>query len=416
MALLATFNVALRATLDRDATSVAVARAQAIRSTLVASGEAVTPRETPDDAALDAQAWIYTGTRLVDGPQRSTPALAAAASTAAGTAPAVLTAGEVRLASVPVSAGGQTVGAVVAGVPLGPYDATARTALIGSIALAMALFVLIALLAAWTLRGALRPVHEMTRLASEWSERSVDRRFAQGPPRDELTELAGTLDQMLDRISASLRREQLFSAELAHELRTPLARIAAECELALARPRLGRDARDSFEAITRSVDDLRRTIDALVAAARHDGGLRGVSDAADVVDSIAARAATTGGPVAIRTDAARPLRIAVDADLAARILDPVVDNALRYATSTVVVAAHADGGAIEIVVEDDGPGVPATDRERIFEPGGRGAAARGPGAGLGLSLARRLANDVAGTVDVVPSAAGARFSVRLPRA
>lgn len=153
-----------------------------------------------------------------------------------------------------------------------------------------------------------------------------------------------------------------------------------------------------------------------MAAARHDAGLRGVSDAADVVDSIAARAATTGGPVTIRTEADGPLRIAVDADLAARILDPVLDNALRYATSSVVLAAHADGGAIEIVVADDGPGVAATDRERIFEPGGRGAAARGPGAGLGLSLSRRLASDVAGTVEVVPSAAGARFSVRLPRA
>ena len=169
--LLAAFNVALRATLDRDATSVAVARAQAILSTLVASGAAVTPQEAPDDAALDAQAWIYNGTRLVEGPR----AVDARARCRRDRRSRHRTGrGHGRQCATGVRAGvqdGQTVGAVVAGVPLGPYDATARTALIGSIALAVALFALIALLAAWTLRSALRPVNEMTRLASEWSER-----------------------------------------------------------------------------------------------------------------------------------------------------------------------------------------------------------------------------------------------------
>jgi len=416
-ALVLAFNVALRVTLDRDASNVARARAQAILATVATSGGDVTAQEAPDDAALDAQVWIYAGGQLVEGPQRSTGPLNTAAAAAAAGAPGQLTASGVLLAAVPVSAGGRTVGSVVAGVPLSPYQATERAALLASIVLAGALFGAIALLSRWTLRRALQPVNEMTRLASEWSERHPDRRFAQGAPRDEVTELAGTLDQMLDRIAGSLRREQRLSAELAHELRTPLARVSAECELALRRDDIDDDTREAFQGVARSAADMRGTIDVLIAAARHDAGLRGVSDAADVVHAIAARAAPVGGDrIHVRADAAAPLRIAVDADLATRILDPVVDNAIRHASNKVVLGARADGGAIEIVVEDDGPGIAATDRDRIFEPGGRGAGARSAGAGLGLALARRLAGEVAGTIDALPSPSGGRFLVRLPRA
>ena len=261
--------------------------------------------------------------------------------------------------------------------------------------LAGALFGAIALLSRWALRRALQPVNEMTRLASEWSERHPDRRFAQGAPRDEVTELAGTLDQMLDRIAGSLRREQRLSAELAHELRTPLARVSAECELALRRDDIDDDTREAFEGVARSAGDMRGTIDVLIAAARHDAGLRGVSDAADVVHAIAARAAPVGGGrIHVRADAAVPLRIAVDADLATRILDPVVDNAIRHASTEVVLAARADGGAIEIVVETTGrasghrsrpdlragrPRRGRAQRRRRSRAGARPAARRGGG-------------------------------------
>ena len=88
----------------------------------------------------------------------------------------------------------------------------------------------------------------MTRQAAAWSEHDLDHRFALGEPHDELTELAATLDGLLDRLAASLRREQRFSAELSHELRTPLARVIAESELALRRdrePRASTDGRSS---------------------------------------------------------------------------------------------------------------------------------------------------------------------------
>jgi signal transduction histidine kinase len=92
----------------------------------------------------------------------------------------------------------------------------------------------------------------------------------------------------------------------------------------------------------------------------------------------------------------------------------VLDNACRYGASSVTVSIARENGSIRYAVEDDGPGVTDEERERIFEPGVRGAAAETNGArgsGLGLSLARRLARSVAGDVE---AAGGARFVVRLP--
>ena len=112
----------------------------------------------------------------------------------------------------------------------------------------------------------------MTRQAAAWSEHDLDHRFALGQPHDELTELAATLDGLLDRLAASLRHEQRFSAELSHELRTPLARVLAESELALRRAREPDEYRAALELIHRNADQLARTVDALVAAARYEAG------------------------------------------------------------------------------------------------------------------------------------------------
>ena len=132
---------------------------------------------------------------------------------------------------------GGAIGTVVAGVSLDPYDETATTALVGSIVLAAALLVGVALLSHWILGKALLPVSQMTEDAAGWSEHDLDRRFDRGEPYDELTRLAATLDALLERLAASLRHEQRLTAEVSHELRTPLARIAAESELALRRER-----------------------------------------------------------------------------------------------------------------------------------------------------------------------------------
>jgi signal transduction histidine kinase len=273
----------------------------------------------------------------------------------------------------------------------------------------------------WILGKALLPVSRMTEDAAAWSEHDVDRRFELGDPYDELTRLAATLDALLDRLAASVRHEQRLTAELSHELRTPLARISAEAQLALSRPRTGDDYRAGMESIGRSADQMTRTIDALMAAARQEARVeRTSSDAREAVELAveAARPAADARGIELVVELPpAPLAVALGADLLERIVQPVLDNAVRYGTDVVAVGLARNGAAAVVTVRDDGPGVSHDERDAIFEPGTRGAAGRsGRGAGLGLPLARRLARTAGGDVVLAEAAGGASFAVRVPLA
>jgi signal transduction histidine kinase len=113
---------------------------------------------------------------------------------------------------------------------------------------------------------------------------------------------------------------------------------------------------------------------------------------------------------------AEPVRVAADEELVERMLQPILDNAVRYGRSAVEVSLERNGSLAAVNVADDGPGVADDERRRIFEPGARGEAARSRegGAGLGLSLARRLARSAGGDVAVASSSSGARFVLSLP--
>jgi signal transduction histidine kinase len=325
-----------------------------------------------------------------------------------------------RLASAPIVRDGRRVGTLVTSLGLESYERSERSALIASVVLAVVLFAVMLMAARWLLLRALAPVAQMTQLAEQWSLHDVGRRFAAGEPHDELTELAATLDRLLDRLAASLRHEQRFSAELSHELRTPLARIAAEAELALRRERTSDDYREALAAIQRNAREMTRTVDALVAAARSEGAPRGRSDVVAVTRAVADAAEPLAAErhVDIAVDAPpAALVVGVEADLLERILAPVVENACRYASAGVRLDVARAGARVVVDVRDDGPGVPADERERIFEPGARGTAAGGhDGAGLGLALSRRLARAADGDVRAQASGAGAWFTVDLPAA
>lgn len=417
--LLAGVNVVLRRSLDRDASALAERSAVAVLPTLDTSAGHVDTGEAPDEAAVDAAVWVYDGPRLIEAPELSSRLLDAAAARLAAAAPRTETvAAGVRMAAVPVTDGGRRLGAVVAAVSLEPYDASKRRALAASAALALATLVAMLALAAWILRRALTPVSEMTLQAARWSVDEPERRFARGPAHDELTSLAATLDQLLERLNASLRREQRFSAELAHELRTPLARIAAECELTARRDGLGEDVGASLGEIRRSAIEMSATIDTLLASARNAAsGRRGSCLLPEVAGDLASRlgssAADRSVALTVGPDGAEP-RVAVEHDLAVRIAAPVVENAIRHARSRVQLRVDNGDRVGRITIEDDGAGVPPDESERIFEPGVRGPSSTG--AGLGLALAQRLAREAGGSIRVEHPAAGARFVIELPLA
>lgn len=426
VAMIVAFNIVLEQRLSANATELARARATAQLSTLRVANGQIRRAEAPDEAAVDSPVWIFDGRTALEEPAAVRRDVAAAAASLATSQErtADVAAADVRLVAEPVASGGSRLGTVVAGVSLGPYEETRSLALIGSVALGAVLLVVVALATRWMLAAALRPVARMTADAAAWSERDLERRFAVGEPHDEITRLAATLDTLLARLAASLRREQRFTAELSHELRTPLAGILAEAELALSRPRRDDEYRQALVAVERGAAQMRRTVETLLAAARQEASpARTTADAraaaAGTIQTCAELARERGVSLSLASSAA-VLRVGVEAAVVERALQPLVENACRYGRGEARVTVERNGTGILFTVEDDGPGVLADERERIFEPGSRGSAATNgdglDGVGLGLALARRLARAAGGDVTVGGQSPGARFVLVLPAA
>jgi signal transduction histidine kinase len=408
-ALVAGFNIALRASLSHDANNVVTARAAAALSG-VEIDRGVVRGETPDQGAVDALVWLYSGPHAIERPPAPQPLQSAADSLTVGPRRSVENAQyDVRLASEPIVQGGRRVGTAVAGLSVVPYERTASRALVASVIFGLVAFVLIVVATRFIVRGALRPVAQMTAEAADWSEHDLDHRFQAGEPHDELTRLAATFDSMLDRLAASLRHEQRFSAEVSHELKTPLAAIAAEADLALRRDRAPGEYRQALEAIASRSRQLEGILEMLLASAKGELAAVGTADASTVAnrchDACAPIAVENGVDLSVVPPSA-PLRIGVDSDAAERVLAPLVENACRYARTHAEIRLRSNGDHVEYLVTDDGPGVSPSERERIFEPGKRGSAAAAgeatDGAGLGLALARRLARALDGEVRYAP--------------
>lgn len=417
----AAFNLFLDQRLSDSAVALAKAQAAAEVSSLrVVDGQLVAPEGPDEGATIGSPVWVFAGTRPLEAPQVAPSLTAVAASLAGGPERTVRVNEEVRLYALPVVDNGKRVGTVVAGVPLDAYDETATIAFIGSVTLAILLLGAVTLLTHWILGKALLPVSRMTDDAAAWSDHDLDKRFDPGEPYDELTRLAATLDALLERLSASLRHEQRFTAEISHELRTPLARIAAETELALRRERSSDDYRASLEAVRSNAEQMTRTVDTLISAARQEAGLtRTTSDARAAVRAAVAsvQEAAKAAGIEIRLSVpSQPVLVAIESELLERIVQPLLDNAIRYGARITSVELVRDGTTAIVNVVDDGAGVRADERDRIFEPGVRGSAAGVElrGAGLGLALAQRLARSAGGQIVARPSEAGGQFSVYLP--
>lgn len=418
------FNLILGHVLSNDATDVARSRATAHLAGLdLVQGRVV--RETPEAAMPGGPFWIFQGLRQIHPAPRELRALDPIVRHMVATRRTVMDVpGEnVRLAAVPIAVDGRRVGTVVGLASLTPYDRTRQLALVASIGLVSGLLLLVLVATRWAIAGALRPVGRMAADAAEWSENDLDRRFGLGPPRDDLTRLAANLDALLDRLAASLRREQSLTAELSHELRTPLAKIITQAEATLRRERDASEYRARIEAMLGNARELGRTLEILLMAARYEANARrGEADVAVTtrvsLDECSSLAAERGIDLTFDTPPS-PVQAGIDPAMLERILHPLVENACRYARTSARLSVAVDDGAVAVLIEDDGPGIASEEREQVFDPGVRGAAGRASGvegAGLGLPLARRLARAAGGDVEAEPADSGARFRVSLPRA
>lgn len=428
-ALLIAANLGLRAEVDRDADrrarTAALAAAAAVRVSDAGRVDASLLRAEP---ALAGRVWVFAGGDAIVRGQGDETTQSQARQAARDDRGIRDVPGRVRLYTVPLGGTSRTrVGAVVAAQPVAERGLVVNLLLVASVGVGLLLVLAIAVAAWWTIGRALRPVADLTRAATAWNERDLDARLEVSPRPDEIGELTRALDDLLDRLAASLRHTRRISAELSHELRTPLARIVAELDLLRARERTPAEREQALDVIARAADEMERIIGSLMAAARSEGTERpahpGRSELSDVLDRIETVWTTPLELRGVRLTVERPvdgLALGAAADLIDRIVAPILENAGNHARTRVDLTVSRDARRVRLTVTDDGPGVPAELRERIFDPGFRGAAADGgpaarSGAGLGLALSRRLARGAGGDVvcDQAPGP-GARFSVLLP--
>lgn len=284
--------------------------------------------------------------------------------------------------------------------------------------------VLLALLAAlaWYVVGrALRPVEDLRRGAADITGAAAESaRLPVPESRDEVHRLALTLNDMLGRLDAASARQRAFIADAAHELRSPLASLRTQLEVA---QHLGSraDWPATAEGALLDIARLSRLIDDLLLLARLDesaGPLRlaPVSLGALAADVVAGYAHSR---VPVRASVDGTSTVDGDADGLRRVIRNLVDNAVRHANSGVSVSVAGSARRVVLNVVDDGPGIPAADYERVFDRFTRLDSARSAdagGSGLGLSIVRDLVRAHGGSVVLGDAEPGLRATVRLPAA
>lgn len=267
----------------------------------------------------------------------------------------------------------------------------------------------------WFLTGRmLRPVAQMTERANSIRTDTLHERLTEPGTDDEIDRLAVTLNSMLDRLDAGAKQQRDFVSDASHELQSPLTVMIGEAELAGA----SGDPIRLAEANERVIEQGRRLtslIDDLLALARSgEAALRRIE--LDLDDVIRDEAGLQSRPI----DTSRVDHVRMTGDLGAlsRLIRNLLDNAARYADDEIVVAASAVGSTVTVTVDDDGPGVPADQRRRVFERFGRADESRARatgGTGLGLAISQAIVEAHGGEIVVGDSPlGGARLRVTLP--
>lgn len=282
------------------------------------------------------------------------------------------------------------------------------------------LSILVALTIWLTLGRALRPVESIRSQVETISGSALDRRVPVPKATDEIGRLARTMNLMLDRLEGSSERQRRFVGDASHELKTPLASVRLQLEVALA----SKEAVDwgaTATAVLAQNQRMERLVGDLLYLARSDEGRvqssTGPVDIDELVLAEVARFGLNGGGPRIDVSKVAGGRVTGRAEDLRRVVQNLLDNAVRHAESLVSIELMTTGVTVKLVVGDDGPGIPPAERHRIFDRFTRldeGRTREGGGTGLGLAIARDIIETYGGTIGVEDSAAGTRMVVRLP--
>jgi signal transduction histidine kinase len=261
---------------------------------------------------------------------------------------------------------------------------------------------------------ALVPVEAMRRQAREITLERSGERLPLPRADDEIHQLGETLNQMLDRIEASLERERVFVADASHELRAPLAVLRTELELAGRQERSPEELRSALSSAAEEVDRLSQLAEDLLVIARSDQGRLPIArekvELRTLLDRVRERFVRRGKVAGREIVADAPSGVAAELDplRIEQALGNLIENALRHGGGEVQLSARRNDGTTVFEVSDEGPGFPKGFEAQAFERFTRADDGRaGGGAGLGLAIARAIAVAHGGEVEIADSGAPA---------
>jgi heavy metal sensor kinase len=364
--------------------------------------------------------WIYRSWRMIgEGLRPAAP----------GNLPSIGTIVEfhqgtrfVRVLTYPITANGRTF-SVQTGIALNKSMVLLSAFGTQLLLLTPAILLLAAIGGHFMGRKALAPVAAIATEARRINDKNLDIRLPTDGARDEIFHLSETLNQMLERVESGVRSIRDFTANAAHELRTPLALIRAEVEVALAKPRSADEYREACEQVQAETIRMTGLIDTLLLLARVDAGTEAIHfetlEANQLATQVGEKWKTAMRLALLDFDVQQAdgaIFVTGDANCLQRLLTILLDNALRYTppggTVMLRVAREADG--VVFTVRDTGIGIPPEHQARIFGRFYRVERNRGgtsPGSGLGLALAKWIA-DKHGTAVSLESAVGKGSSFR----
>jgi signal transduction histidine kinase len=412
--------VLLERSLTADVRSAALLRAEAVVNDLE-GGARGDEMATGDDDEEFVQVLGATGTVV-----RSSPNLAGHAAVAR------LAPGEVRriddlpfeddpfLAIAVRATGSSGTLTVVVGKTLETVTESSR-AVTGLLAGGIPLLLGVVGGVSWKMVGrALAPVEAMRTEVDAVSTRQLHRRVPDPAGNDEIARLATTMNRMLARLEQGQERQRRFVSDASHELRSPVATIRHHAEVALSHPN-GTSLEEMAEIVLEEDLRLQHLVEDLLLLARADEGtlhpVRGAVDLDDILFEEAERLRATMH-LRIDTSAVSAGRVSGDRGQLEKLVRNLVDNAARHSHGNVAISLHEHDGRVVMRIDDDGDGVPPSERERIFERFVRLDEARNRdsgGSGLGLAIVAEIAAAHGATVTVLQSPwGGARFEAAFP--
>ncbi|MFF0503072.1 ATP-binding protein [Streptomyces fimicarius] len=335
-----------------------------------------------------------------------------------GTATVGRTTADYRFAAVEATTPDGVTLTVYAGAPLAAEQEAVNTVR-GAMLTGLPLLLVVVAGVTWLVtRRALRPVEGIRReMAAITASEDLARRVPEPGSRDEIAALARTTNETLTVLEASVERQRRFVADASHELRSPIASLRTQLEVAEAHPEL-------LDLPGAVADTVRLQVLAadLLLLARLDAGEKPGSATVELGALVREEVSQRTGdriPVAVEVPEGGAFEVNGSRGQLSRVIGNLLDNAQRHADGSVAVSVAADGRGLRVEVRDDGAGVPEEERERIFERFVRLDDARSRddgGAGLGLAIARDVASRHGGTLTVHRAAeGGAAFRLWLPR-